>query len=370
MDNKKFKILSSIENDPPFGNINWVTISFISPDKIEKTKNLGITGFKVYDGYNTSELADKDAKSIKSNNQFHDVYISQMGKLYAWDDATKTDAVEFDDNKLNDLETTRRENMDKLKLVAEQFKNEYKKSANPNNRTSEYREKLKQKLYDRGLITSQEYELMQESNNKRKKIQKNETSIDELNECFKTDYLDENNQNSLKYGCLTIYNSKYIKNLNSVYFKIRGLYQTPEEMDKKIKKLQNLYPNDRLYKFEVGKWTVIPEDESEDSQLSIKKLNFAMKCYLDNLETEKVEFEKRKDSLQTQNDQNAASVKTKKDKKQQKTEPKSVTEVISSSIGDQQDSIAVQNILNYLNDDDLKNKFSTTNTVSQTVDLN
>ena len=126
MPNKKYNIIEKIEDDAPFGNINCCTISFLTPQKIDSIKFLDVKGFRVHNGYNTHELANIDAKKIKDQKKNHDVYISELGKIYAWDDATKTDEVEYDDNKLNELEKTRRENIDKIKLMSEQFKNEYK----------------------------------------------------------------------------------------------------------------------------------------------------------------------------------------------------------------------------------------------------
>lgn len=127
MDNKKYNITSHLQDDAPYGDINWCTLSFFTPQKIEKLKYIDVMAFKIHNGYNTYELADDDAKSIKKLHDRHDVYISQMGKIYAWDDATKSDSIEYDDKKLNDLEKTRRQNIDRAKLMKEQLENEMKK---------------------------------------------------------------------------------------------------------------------------------------------------------------------------------------------------------------------------------------------------
>src|SRR5690349_7883397 len=96
----KFKLIDTIKDDAPFGYINYCTISFLTPQKIEANQYIDVQAFKIHNGYNTMELADDDAKKIKNNNPSHDVYISQIGKIYGWDDATKTDSIEYDDDEL------------------------------------------------------------------------------------------------------------------------------------------------------------------------------------------------------------------------------------------------------------------------------
>src|SRR5580700_1979901 len=117
VNDRRYKIITTIEDDVPVGDVNWCTVSFLTPHKLEKLKFLDIMGFKIHNGYSNIELALDDAKKIKEKNKNHDVYISQLGKIYAWDDATKTDSIEYDNDKLNDLEKTRKENIDKIKLI-------------------------------------------------------------------------------------------------------------------------------------------------------------------------------------------------------------------------------------------------------------
>lgn len=384
--NKKYKIITSIEDDAPSGDINWCTISFLSPQKIEKIKYLHVRGFKVHNGYNTAELAHDDAKKIKEKNKNNDVYISQLGKIYAWDDATKTDSVEYDDDKLNELEKTRRENIDKIKLMSEQFKNEFKTiHANTNNdRMEATRKRMQEKLYQKGLITKQEYDMIKDANKPVSEVKEIAESLDslknEIEECYKTDYLDENDPVGLKFGCMTIYSPKHIGGLKTLCFKIRGLFQTPSELNRRVIKLESLYPNDRVYTFEIGKWCPYSENDSVDPQVLLKQLNYTMKCYLDSLEHEQEEFEKRKEKLQTKTEQDSKLIKA----QNKKTNIKEKREVAKRkkaglvdklpednmasqeqqqqndtilSLGNQEDDAAIQDIIKYLDDPELRNKF-------------
>jgi len=85
-------------------------------------------------------------------------------KIYAWDDITKTEEIEYDDEKLNDLEKTRRENIDKIKLMNQEFNNKYSNLyANDDiDRKDKVTKRMLQKLYDKGKISTKEFELMQE----------------------------------------------------------------------------------------------------------------------------------------------------------------------------------------------------------------
>lgn len=396
--NKKYKIISNIENDAPSGDINWCTISFLTPQKLAANKYLDVFGFKVHNGYNVMEIANEDAKQIKERNKNHDVYLSQLGKIYAWDDATKTDSVEYDDQKLNELEENRRAQIDKLKLMSEQFKNEHKTiyANTDSDKIEAQRKRMQKKLYDKGLITKQEYELMQKEHKPAKEIKEMAASLEKtkikIEECSNIDYLDENEPTGLKYGCLTIYSPKHIGGLKTLCFKIRGMFQTTAELNKRIKQLQHLYPNDRIYNFEIGKWCGFAEDDIVNQETLHKQLNYAMKCHLDNLNVEHEEFEKRKISkiksahqegklTQRQNRRGKRKGKSNPTKEQSQpinTSDSSATQVPIhenpmdpiSSFGNPEDDAAIGRILNYLDDPELRNKYSSKNSDLQQIEMN
>lgn len=357
--NKKYKIISNIRDDVPFGDINWYSISFLTPSKLPITKYLDVLGFKVHNGYNTTEIATEDIRKIKDRNKNHDVYLSQMGKLYAWDDSTKTDSVEYDDQKLNEMEETRRIQMDKIKLMTEQFKNECKFKHNnlENSRIGTGRKRIQKKLYDKGLITKQEYELMQKEDKPTKEIREMASILDknniEMEECFSTDYLDENEPIALQYGCLSIFSPKHIGGLKTLCFKIRGMFQTMDELNNRINKLKELYPDDRMYIFEIGKWCPFSENDEIEHTILLKQLNYSMKCHLDNVQTESNEFEKRVNSKVASANQETQVNKRKnrKEKKKDKKDKGLQTEPVPSTFGDQEDDAAIQRIMNYLDNE-------------------
>lgn len=356
---KKYNIVKTIEDDAPFGNINWCSISFLSPEKVEKTKYLDVRGFKVHDGYNTFELANDDAKKIKKQNNSHDVFLSQMGKIYAWDDATRSDSVEYDNEKLNSLEKTRRDNLAKSKLMKEQITNEYKSSQHVqnNNRVEIQRKRIQQKLYERGLITQKEYEMIQKEE-KKMNGRKDISNTVEIDECFKTDYLDENPNVGLKFGCISFYSPEFYKGLSTLCFKIRGMFQTPNEVNKRIKTLKTLYPNDRIYTFEIGKWCAYSDNDKLNNIDIQKKLNYAMKCHLDHIKTEEEEFEKRRDELKKQTmDETKVSNMNKRKEKRKAKKNKENKEVPDEPIGNEEDEAGIQKIMEYLNDPELNGKY-------------
>ncbi|QGR53911.1 hypothetical protein [Moumouvirus maliensis] len=403
MQNKSsFKIIPTIEEDAPFGDITALTLSFFSSDRVDKTKCLNIKAFKVHNGYSNVELANEDAKNIKKNKQEHDVYVSLMGKLYPWDDATKSDAIEYDNEKLNELERTRKENIDKIKLMNQQFKNEYKTIyANDNvEKLKAQKKRLREKLYEKGKITKQEYDMLMEEDKTVNEVKDQITEIDklenEINEANKHDYLDENPSVGLKFGCMSLYSPKNIKNINGLYFKIRGLFQTPEQLNKRVKFLKKMYPHDKIFLFEVGKWSPLKETDINDNVL-LKRLNYCMKCYLENLDKEKEEFEKRKQKLQeeTETESNLVKLKNRQERRRAKREEAkkargnkttqttdvqsttSNTSVDKSSepsttpkfIGTEQDNVAIQSIYDYLNEPELTERFTYDKSKTQTAHI-
>lgn len=392
MTDKKYKIIDTIPPDAPFGYINWVTISFLTPQKSEKTKFLDVIGFKIHNGYTIEEIANADAKRIKSINKYHDLFSAELGKLYEWDNLAQSENIEYEDSKLNDLEKTRRENAAKLKLMREQFNNEKSNGINPNANSSsnsvrmqEQLKRMRQKLYKEGKITKKELELMQEKNKPLSEIKveaEEKVRIEaEAEEAFKVDYLDENEPVPLKFGCISIFTPKSVGNLKHPCFKIRGLFQTSEELEARISQLEKLYPDDRIHRFNIGQWTVYSDSTTIDGSQMLKQLNYAMKCHLESIATEKEDFEKRKDTMTTnaENEAKATKIKNRKERKKAKKQAKkpdqdpvpvqtptsaptkSIADVASTNhaLQDGPDAAAIQNIMDFLRDDELLNKYVT-----------
>lgn len=407
MTDKRYKIISNIENDAPFKNITHCTISFLTPQKIEKCKYLDVVGFKVHNGYNNEESADEDGKKIQDAKKEHDVYLSQMGKVESWDDATRADNIRYQDKKLDELEKTRKENIDKSKLMAEQFKNEYQTlHANVNKeRQDKQVQRMQEKLYKQGKITKKEYELIQETEKPVMQIKEEAKVRSEMEigmeECFKTDYLDENPPTAFTHGIISIYSPRHIKGLKITLYKIRGLFQSPADAFKHVAKLKARYPDDRIYVFEVGKWNAYSDIDDLSDLIKLKQLNYGMKCHLDNLVVEKEEFEKRKEQLQAKTEQESKMVKAQNrrerrkaqqearkaakkgvslpnqnpteasnsDKTNTSNENTSKPSDIPTSIGNPEDEAAIQSIMDYLDDPELRNKFVLDKSQMETMTL-
>lgn len=375
---KKYNIIKTINDDAPFGNVNWCTISFLTPKKIDSLAKLDIMGIKIHNGYNTAEIAEHDAKVLKNIHKNHDIYVTQIGKIYAWDDISKSEGIEYGNDKMNDLEKGRQENANKLKLVREQLKNELSFSKQQNDNCIRHHrtmERIKKKLYEKNLISQNEYDMIKNNDISLKESRENAKSIEqlqpEIDETYKIDYLDENDPVALKYGCLTIFSTRHIKGLQILCFKIRGIFQTINELHTRIKNINELYPHDRIYTFEVGKWCGFSENDNMDSNEILKRLNLSMKYYITNIQNENQKFNERKEQMKkTAEEESKLTQKNerkKKLKKKKKSSQDSATED-SPIIGNNEDIDAINNLIKYIEDPELKNKYTTNENVEKKLD--
>ena len=375
MVDNKYTVIKSLIDDAPHGSINWCTISFLTPKKIKDLEHFDVLGFKVHNGYNTSETAGIDSKIIKRNNPNHDIFVSHIGKIYPWDDDSSSEEFVFDNKKLNKLEHTRRENLDKMNLMKEQFKNE--KSFDVTDKRSANIEKMKKrmraKLHESGMISKQELEMLESQKiNSKKKLKKEiiERIEKEMEEASTTDYLDENEPVSLKFGCITIYSPETLKGINQTYFKVRGLFETKKELNKHVNRLARTHPNDAIYSFEVGKWSVWTHRQDMSPDLILKQINYAMKCHNNLVSTEKEKFESRKDDLVKE-----AKMASKMRKRNKRiNEPNTTISTTNTPAVSKEtpvvDNKNIQEIADFLNDPELENKYTTTTGQTITVDLN
>lgn len=89
--------------------------------------------------------------------------------------------------------------------------------------------------------------------------------------------------------CVSFLSPEGIKNCSLRGLKIRGVFGTKQEADKKAEELQKLDPDFHVFVGEVGKWLPWdPEPSSiEDNKYQEEELNNLMKGYKDNLEKSK-----------------------------------------------------------------------------------
>lgn len=332
-------------NDAPYGNINYYTISLLYLDEFP----LDIYGFKVYNGYTNLDQASEDAEKIRSKNSNHDVMVCETGKIYSWKGSDSQKTI-YDNEKLNKMELKHRENADKAKLLHEQYNNERKIY----DKKTKIQERLRNKLYERGQISMKEYNMLNHDINKTKdneNIAKNYSKIIEEAKNLKIDYLDENEEVALRYGCISVFNNRTLKGLkeNLILFKIRGLFETQEKAIKRRKQILKDLPNDNIIIFEISKWCPY---SINDEDLLAEKLNYLMKKYLDEIENRNKEFKERQNEVQEKKE--TKQKKSKKNKKTKKTNNKDY------SIGIKEDDEKIEKLIEFLEDDEVIERYSNT----------
>ena len=303
-------------NDAPYNGINFYTISFIDPDNykdaedIPEAQHLQVRGFIVYGGYNLETQASDHIRQIKEDETRHDITIGEVGKIYQWNDRENAEKMEYGRKELNDMEISRRENVEKQKVVLEQVKHDYAKY-NKTEQIDKMKDHLRKVALQRGIITTDDYE-------KKMKNGKNITPkkqligddylkmIKNINDQSNNDYLFERPVDTFEWGCVSFYDPSIHKGLVKFCIKLRGLSETEEQIDQRIKDLKKLYPNDNISKFPVGKWCAIPIaiknllGSTSDSNLMPdlgKQLNYMMYLHNNHIEIEKTQFEERKKKL-------------------------------------------------------------------------
>lgn len=102
---------------------NFVCISFLS-DKDNKDNTTGIRIGGCYEKY---EEACEKAKEIQSYDQYHHVFVGEVGKWMPYNPDPNSECVknsEYANEKLNEIMSGHKDNMDKAKVFHEIRKNE------------------------------------------------------------------------------------------------------------------------------------------------------------------------------------------------------------------------------------------------------
>jgi hypothetical protein len=254
------------------------------------------------------------------------------------------------------------------------------------NRTENMKKKLQKKLFEKGTITETEYNLLQSSNRSANNIRKQNDEIMQMNKEIEEmkedeDYLDANDLVALKYGCVSFYSPSFISGLGNLCFKVRGLFEERNELMDRVNVLKKLYPHDRIYIFELGKWTPYVDDLEFDAFDLCRQLNYAMKCYFNNMKKETEEFEERKKKMMDENknqNETVSGKKKKHSKSGKKQTPDSGKDSVKNSvkketsddnikskksdhdfsmIGNEKDNQEIDKIYQELNDDEITGKF-------------
>lgn len=115
------------------------------------------------------------------------------------------------------------------------------------------------------------------------------------------DYLNEDAPISGQtWVCLSFLSPEGISNCKVRGLKVRGVYSTRKEADKRVKELQITDPDFDIFVGEVGKWLPWNPDpnDTEDQVYQEEKLNDLMKGYKENLvNAKKVQEERKREML-------------------------------------------------------------------------
>jgi len=132
--------------------------------------------------------------------------------------------------------------------------------------------------------------------------------------------------------CVSFLSPEGIKNCSVRGLKIRGVYGSKPEADKRAKELQEQDPDFHVFVGEMGKWLPWDPDPNdvEDNQYQEKELQKLMKGYKDNLEKSKRMQQQRKEDMirqaaqdeQRQNRDQAARDKLRKKAEARKAQQK------------------------------------------------
>ena len=120
---------------------------------------------------------------------------------------------------------------------------------------------------------------------------------------FEIDYLDEDpSLTNQKWVCLSILTPETVKSVEKIFvrgIKIRGVYNTYEEAEKRANSIRNFDSKSNVYIGEVGKWLPFIDNPeyATDENYANKELNKLMKSYREEQEMAKEYHEKRKQEM-------------------------------------------------------------------------
>ena len=104
-------------------NQKFVCISFLTPAKEDKVT---LSGIKIRGVFGTYDEACQHAKNIQNYDEYHNVFVGEMGKWLAFDPDPESKFVkdaEYANEKLNSIMKNYKENQEKSKLYHEHQKN-------------------------------------------------------------------------------------------------------------------------------------------------------------------------------------------------------------------------------------------------------
>lgn len=317
----EYNILETIKDDAAPNAISWCTLSFLTATKIDKINFLHIKGFRIYNGYTSESDAEKDANLLRAQLTLHDIFVAPIGKVLAWDDLNCTEKIDYKastdeyTDKLNDMESKRRESSDKHGLIQQQCINDRQSAAQ--SRAEKIKNNLQNKLHQKNKLTSVDQMRLEKQLDKFKFDPTYSTKYnaikDDIVKTWEIDYLDESAKVPITCGIVTIYSPYKIMGINRYYLKINGLFDSDYRLDKFVKKynkMNNVKPD--IYRFDIGEWSAYSDiDVQYDATELLMQLNYCMKCYLDQIDAQNAEFNERMEKIKQLKEEQEAKSKVK-----------------------------------------------------------
>lgn len=160
-------------------NQKYVCISFLTPTKEEQVT---LSGIKIRGVFATYEDACNHAKKIQSYDEYHNVFVGEMGKWLAFDPNPESEYVkdaEYANQKLNSIMKNYKENQEKSKLFHEHQKNiQIQKNLDAN---ITQKKKNRQELIDGEVNKKNITSSLEEIENQIKKMEDRKQELEDIN---------------------------------------------------------------------------------------------------------------------------------------------------------------------------------------------
>tara|TARA_B100000768_G_scaffold181141_1_gene203032 strand:+ start:3868 stop:4455 length:588 start_codon:yes stop_codon:yes gene_type:complete len=162
---------------PP--NQKFVCISFLTPTKEDKTT---LSGVKIRGVFSTYEEACDHAKKIQSYDEYHNVFVGELGKWLAFDPNPESEYVkdaEYANKKLDSIMKNYKENQEKAKLFHEHQKNiQIQKNLQEN---IDQKKKNKEEIITKDTEEKKFTSSLEEIDKQIKKMEERKQELDDIN---------------------------------------------------------------------------------------------------------------------------------------------------------------------------------------------
>ncbi len=177
MNKKNIRRVDHLTEDAPIVGQTYVCVSFLSPEGI---RNCKVRGLKVRGVYGTREEADKQAKSLQSDDPDFHVFVGEVGKWLPWDpDPNSATDQEYREEELQKLMESYKKNRENVKTLEQERKANIAKKASVDNEKLKTINRLRKKLEMRNSGKSSVCEAKDDDDINNKQLSELEKSIKE-----------------------------------------------------------------------------------------------------------------------------------------------------------------------------------------------